>query len=937
MNLQTLLQTLKRALSQSAVLTLLAAVVIALITTSCSQEKTGPVAMAWHNVNSKYNAWWLAREKMKEVETTIYQGNQDNYNRILDVFPPITKTTETSITPMLTEALKKASIPIQQHKKSDWVDDCYLIVGQTRYYKTEDYDNAVYTFKYNFSKSKDPHIKQASVIWLMRTFLKGDQMNDAFIADDWLRQQEMRSDNLLHYYEVKAWYHQKKKELKEVAFNLEKAVDLMLWPTDKKARYHFIIAQIRQRMGQDSLAFVQYNKAINCFPPYEMDFFAKTNIGQVTSVTNQKDIQKVNNYFKKLLKDEKNKEYLDKVYYEMARFELKLGNVPKSIELFQKAVKNGGTNPNIKAYSYLRLGEVHYERLKKFDIAKAYYDSTITILDTLEENYPAILKRQKNLEEFIKHYVVVEREDSLLRMAALDSNALYAKIDKMIADKEKKEELEAKAAKKAEREKKRMEEAGQDTVFSRSGPGFSAGGGASGGGGQGGWYFFNQQALATGREAFVRKWGNRPLEDNWRRKSKEKLLAEEEAPAASSKPTQDSTNAGKGGPDGAIASKDGKPKDGAEAPKEKKKQSPQEKRAPYLKDLPFTDEAKLKAHEKLKVGLFELGKVYDYRLEEYPNAIKSFKRVVAEYNDYEKVPEAMYYLYIIHGKINDEAGREVWKNRLINEHPESLYAKLILNPNYLAEMRVINQEAEELYSLAYQQYEAERFVEATQNLNALEQRYPENDFKDKVALLKILLIGKTVDYDTYKAELIGFQEAYPKSPLKKFAGELVTIAENFRKKQQKLDSIAGKGGVVTKQDSAAILAGPKKTNYIRNFDSPHIFVVVLPVGKASEYEVKLKLSQFNREVFPDQTFNVEDQLLGDDKNFFVRVREFKSRIAALSYLKRMREDSSPLKEYKKFSPTMFVITQDNFRSLYRSKNIEEYMHFFNAHYDMSEL
>ncbi len=892
---------------------------------ACSQERKGKIPVAWHNLNSKYNAHFLALEKMNEAETMVRENHSDNYNRILDVMPVPSAQTETSLAPMLTECLKKASIPIQRHKNSDWVDDCYLLVGKVRYYKREEYDMAVYTFKYNFSKSKDPAMKQQSIIWLMRTYLKGNDLNGAFIADDYLMRQAMYKDNLKEYYVTKAWFHQKKMEYKEVAYYLEKAVKLMLFPTDEKARYYYIIAQIRQRLGEDKSAFENYSNAIGCFPPYEMDFYAKANIGQVTSLANQDDINKINKYFKKLLKDEKNKEFKDKVYYEMGRFEARQGNTEKAIENWNLAVRNAGATPYVKSYAYLRMGETYYEKLKQFNQAKFYYDSALLTLDTLEENYASIKKRGKYLTEFIKAWEVVDREDSLQRIARMDSNSRNAIIDKMIAKADDKKKKEDKLAKQLAREAKIAQEegSGANSVFdNKNNLGMGAGNKPAS---NGTWYFYNPASISAGRDAFVRKWGNRVLEDNWRRSKKEKQVAENEptgsTPGADTSAKKQLATAEKS----EVASKE----DSKADTKKKAPASAAEKRASYLADLPLTEEKMLASNAKIEPALFDLGKVYDYRLEEYKNAEITFERLVRSYPNFEKRAEAMYYLYTLQSKLNSPSRQQHWKDQLLKDHPESIYAKLLLNPNYLKEQKASNAVVADLYKQAYEQYESERFAEATTTLNSILKTYPDNDLRDKIALLQALLTGRTVDYDTYKQQLVAFQKDYPKSKMVPFARDMIKQGDEFLAKMNARDT--GKA----KLDSALIAKG--KTPYSTSVDGPQIYVVVIKLGKMSETEVKQKFANYNRLYYPEDNFNVEDLLLGDEKHFVVRVREFATKFQGLNYMRKQQDPGSAFDELGNIDAKMFVITPDNFRLFYKSKNILEYYQFFQTNYDMSEL
>ena len=49
-----------------------------------------------------------------------------------------------------------------------------------------------------------------------------------------------------------------------------------------------------------------------------------------------------------------------------------------------------------------------------------------------------------------------------------------------------------------------------------------------GGGAQSGeWYFYNPQLIKQGQQEWRKRWGNRPLEDNWRRKNKQVVINDE--------------------------------------------------------------------------------------------------------------------------------------------------------------------------------------------------------------------------------------------------------------------------------------------------------------------------------------------------------------------------------------------------------------------------
>ena len=122
--------------------------------TSCAPESTGIVSNAYHNTTAHYNAYFYAHERMKEIESSIFNSVDINYDEILNLYPQFDSTASSAVETQIEDCIKKASIAIQRHPGSDWSDDSYILVGKARYYSL-DYVNAIETFKYVNKKGKD--------------------------------------------------------------------------------------------------------------------------------------------------------------------------------------------------------------------------------------------------------------------------------------------------------------------------------------------------------------------------------------------------------------------------------------------------------------------------------------------------------------------------------------------------------------------------------------------------------------------------------------------------------------------------------------------------------------------------------------------------------------------------------------------------------------
>ena len=221
---------------------------------SCAPYKKNIFSKTYHNTTAHYNAYFIARQEIDEVQQAILDNKQNDYNKILPVFPDIDSTTINPLRPKLKDCIEKASLPIQRHENSKWVDDCYYLVGLARFY-AGDFVNAIETFKYVNTESDDDAIRHAALIALMRTFIHYKEDNNAFAVSDYLKKEKLDKTNLKELYLTRAYLYQLRNDYDNVLPNLKKAVDL-IGRKKNRARYYFILGQIYQEMGKDSLSYL---------------------------------------------------------------------------------------------------------------------------------------------------------------------------------------------------------------------------------------------------------------------------------------------------------------------------------------------------------------------------------------------------------------------------------------------------------------------------------------------------------------------------------------------------------------------------------------------------------------------------------------------------------------------------------------------------------
>jgi tetratricopeptide (TPR) repeat protein len=493
------------------------------------------------------------------------------------------------------------------------------------------------------------------------------------------------------------------------------------------------MGQIYEQLNNPKQAYKNYRSTLKNNPSYELAFYAKLHMLQTYEVGKNEDAKKSLAYFKKMLRDEKNADYKDKIYYQMGVYEAKRSNYNQAVKQLKQSVAWSKNDQLQKSYSYLKLGEIYFENLQQYELAKAYYDSTVQSLPSTAVNYEKIIKRQQVLENFVTQITTIQIEDSLQRLAKMDTASLSKYIDDQLA-------REEEQTQKAERKKQIESLQRASSIFESENNADSKGREKNADNQNAKWYFYNAAVLSQGRTAFARKWGNRPLEDNWRRSAKE-------ASADFSDRAQPSADTAETGP--VVTNENGN----------------QEKKQQIIAAVPSSPEALAQSNKKIEEAYFNLGKIYNLELQEPKNADSIFVTLLTRFPANEHEPEALYFLYLIHKELAQPEQQEEYKNKLLSKYPGSAFAKLIQNPNYIQDGNMVDNQVKTLYANAYQSYEDRNYEEARNLVEQALQEHPENGLTERFQLLKVLIIGRTQNADTFKRALSGFMEQYPTSNL----------------------------------------------------------------------------------------------------------------------------------------------------------------------------
>ncbi len=841
-------------------------VVLLSLSGACSSEKNTATSRVFHDLTAHYNGYFYAREKVREIELKIYESEDDDYSKVLSLLPQLDSASALSYEKDTEEAIKMASISIQRHPNSRWADDAYVTVGLARLYAL-DWGNAITTFKYVNTNSKDPALRHRALIHLLRTFTEHKEYDNGEAVITFLEKQEVNSENTKNFLLHKAYYYQCKGDYDNMVRSLTQA-DPYLRKRDRKGRIHFIIGQVYQELGFDGEAFNYYRKCLTTHPEYEIDFYARLNMAQVTELRSSEDVKNAEKQFRILLADSKNNEFKDRIYFELGEFQRKLKSYDESLESYHQSAHVGKSN-RTRGMAYLRMGEIYYDPLKSFEMSKNYYDSAVTFLPKETESFGAIKTRQEVLGDFVKYNKAVQWQDSLIALSQLDTALLRARIDSILLTRE------TKATGKRSRRK-------QNTAAIASSftgelfPGAEEG--------TTDWYFGSPSSVSLGQTEFIRIWGNIPLEDNWRRSSKA---------AVGATIAVDS---------GLPAQKEELEESGA-SPALKRNQQYRELHA----EIPYTDEQKKASLAIIEEAYYKLGDIYYFNLDEKENARQAFETLLTRFQGTTYAADAYYKLYLIFLE-TAPAQADLYARRLMEEYPNSQLAKVLRNPDYLKELSVAEEKQKLIYADAYSLYEQRDYIRArSQAEKALEEG--ETPFSPQVKLLAIMITGKTEHVDVYQRQLEEFINEYPSSPLK-------AVAEQMKKASELLEEPVGLARAI---------------HYTNAFNQPHYVVLSFASGGEPSPELLNWVQKFGTEKFDVLTLSMSILDL-NDRISVVLISGFPDRSTSTDYYFKFIETPASALPEAKYNFDTFVITRDNFDVLFRTKALDEYIAFFNRYY-----
>ncbi|MBK6839598.1 MAG: tetratricopeptide repeat protein [Bacteroidetes bacterium] len=486
-------------------------------------------------------------------------------------------------------------------------------------------------------------------------------------------------------------------------------------------------------------------------------------------------------------------------------------------------------------------------------------------------DYNDVLTRRNSLTKLIRNLNIIATEDSLQGLAKLTPEARQQMVDaKLLAEEEAKRKLQ--------------EEEQVNQIFYQARPDqvnqMNKGSGSN-------WYFYNTQAISFGFNEFTKKWGNRKLEDNWRRSNKESVANVLEQEGSDSLVTEE-----KEIKDPKLAA-------------EKKKQD-------MLAAIPSTPEAMEKSTRKVIDAYYNAAMIYREQLNDLQASVAMFEELLQKYPDNKYMLQSYYQLYRIYAQIGNTQKSEYYKNIILTKHGDTEYAEIIRNPNYAAERASKKSNLEIFYEDTYRKYLNGEYSDVIKRKGEADVQFPQSILAPQFDFLKTLSIGKTQALPVFEASLNDIVRTYGSDPVKDEA-------------QNILDYIHNTGGNMPE-------APPLDTTSY-NPDTVHYVVIIFQAigGPVDGNKLKNKIADFNGVNYGLKGLTMMDMMM-DHRNKIMIIKSFPNKTEALSYNSHIYDNDDVYGNTNPESYQQYVISVNNLAALMREKKTDQYEDFYRMFY-----
>lgn len=666
---------------------------------------------------------------------------------------------------------------------------------------------------------------------------------------------------------------------------LESAIGRKGLSKSQRIRERYLLAQLYRSAGRNSEAAHCFGQVIHMNPSYDIEFHAR--IRQTETMASAQGSRKAMRKLERMLRDPKNRDRRDQVYYAMGNIEMLKNDTVKALELYESGAQDNGKSSPEKGILLLTMADLYWD-MADYSNAGKYYSKAVGMIGSGHKEFETVKQRSTVLERLNSHLAMVKLQDSLQWLATLPEEQVYQIIDDAIARLILEEELEQQGVSKADAD--------------------AGGAKEEAGSGTGVWYFYNTRAVERGKADFQRQWGDRKLEDDWRRSNKSVLAQypdeNRQSDTSGDVPMSDSTVTDNGGVQDSVS-------------------ADPHSREYHLSRIPYSQAALEESDKNITRNLFAAGVIFKDELNEHSRAEEQLWRIVNDYPDCREADEALYQLFLMYLQTDRKGQAEDCIGILKSRYPDGQYTIMLTDSSYIDNARYGRHREDSIYAMTYQAFRDGDTALVNHGCHVSETLYPIGLNRARFMFLHAAVQLQAGHLDTFLAELKALVDRYPTQDISQYAGLIVQGVQEGRILQSgSMFSIWERSG------NEGQMPDSLKPSFDNDRFQPYLFILAYPEGGLNENQLLFELANYNFSSFTMRNF---DLTFSDFQGIgMLTVSEFLNFDEAYTYSHKLYSDSEMAQKLEGIKA--LVISRKNLELLLKYYSFNDWQEYYEENF-----
>ena len=462
----------------------------------CSTQKNKTLNKNYHSVVSTYNVLFNGNEYLNKGLENFNSSYKENYWDILPIEP--IEFTDKIITvdglenqdflkaeEKAAKAIQKHSMLINEIQYNSKISEAYFLLGKARYFDQR-YLPAIDAFNQIYKLNKEDDFWANGIIWKSKSHIRLNQESVAVdLINELLEKEDLDSEIVSNANGVLAMAFLNLEENDKAVKPLKNAIKTTKQKS-RQARYLYVLGQLYEGKKFVDSAKINFTKVVNFKRRIPRDLYVNAKTKKLQFSKNI-DLKKD---FLKMIENEENKPYLDKIYYSFSQALLNSDSLQLAKKYLKSSVRENSTDKDLKSKVYINLFELNFNA-SEYLLAGKYLDSALNVIDKKSREFWTLDRQKKGIEKVVNIEANLLLWDSLLKISNYDKE----KLNKVLND-----VLDSRTlTNTGTRELQPPTTKNSDQTFIKTN-----------------FYFYNPQIVSLGKQSFITLWGNRNRDTYWR-------------------------------------------------------------------------------------------------------------------------------------------------------------------------------------------------------------------------------------------------------------------------------------------------------------------------------------------------------------------------------------------------------------------------------------